>query len=600
MASIVVQYNKDPRGDKKRAYAYLVVSRWNSVKKMPVPERTFLGAVTEKGEVVFSRGITGLSEVVLPLEKVKEMAAAGESPVAWAQAQSQRPPLALRHSAASDAKAAAEAATAPAPVAQKPADGAALIPVAGAKVQSIGAVKIYRRLAEDSGLLRCLSAAFGEADADILLTLATFLGSEGQAWMHCQDWIDGVAGLPAASARFDFGSRSLSRFIAELGGNIDGRELFFPAWTKAQGQLDSVLIDTTSYSTHSKSLSDAEWGKNRDGDLLPQINVQCAASAAAAMPLAYRRLPGSVPDVATLTTSLHSFKEWGIGSAIAVLDRGFFSRANLERMIAAKQDFIVAVPIGNAQARDLMKHHRRALASAKNAFQLEDDVVSGVALDWAVDPGKPAEGANRVHGILLRNAKVKAEREEALLKTVFELESKSRDEIFRTPEEAVAWLEISAPGYKKLLKPEQAGAAWILKRKPNVLAAWCESFGQQIILSSRLMPVQALAEAYRLRGTVEQIFDTPKNDLHQKRNRSGNDDVVDGHLFLSFLAVILRRLLALKLAGSAETKVLPLTRVQNLIRRIQVHISRNGSTFAYDITKAQRLIIQAVGAEITV
>ena len=106
-----------------------------------------------------------------------------------------------------------------------------------------------------------------------------------------------------------------------------------------------MLIDTTSYSTHSKNLSDAEWGKNRDGDLLPQINVQYAASEAA-MPLAYRRIPGSVPDVETLKTSLEHFKEWGISSSIAVFDRGFFSKTNLERLIAAKQEFVMAVPIG--------------------------------------------------------------------------------------------------------------------------------------------------------------------------------------------------------------------------------------------------------------
>jgi transposase len=203
-----------------------------------------------------------------------------------------------------------------------------------------------------------------------------------------------------------------------------------------------------------------------------------------------------------------------------------------------------------------------------------------------------------VSGVLLRNAKVKAERTESMMKTVFELEVKSQDEAFKTPEAAEAWLADSAPVYKKMLKPELSGATWVLKRKPNVLAAWAETFGQQIILSSKSMPIKSIAEVYRTRGDIEQIFDTPKNDLHQKRNRSGNDDVVDGHLFLSFLAVILRRLLADKLAQSSDTKTLPLTRVQNLVRRIQVHVSPNGKTFPYDITKPQRLILQAVGVEI--
>lgn len=607
MASIVIQYNKDPRDpNKKRPYAYYMESRWNSQRKGNVPKKTFLGSVSDEGEVIFSRKFSGRSHVTLSIDKVKAMTAAGEHPGHWAVAQSDQPNLIHRkplkttkNGQETEVNALVAGNPPSAPVtpaaAQAPAIPVAIpVPGLGASVKSVGAPQIFLHLAEESGLRRCLVEAFGD-EANIILTLGIFLAAEGQAWMHCEDWIDSVSGLPKAAKNFDFGSRSLSSYLAELGEDLTSRETFFPAWIKAQGRLDQILVDTTSFSTHSKNLSDAEWGKNRDGELLPQVNLQLAAAADTSMPLAYRRLPGSIPDVASVKVSLDFFKVWGLISLTSVYDRGFFSKANLENMVREKHDFVIAVPIGNAQAKEKMKENRRALSSPKCAFKIEDDIVGGVTIDWAIDPEQAAEGSNRLNGALLRNASVKAERAQALMKTVIELEEKSQDEAFKTPEDAQEWLNASAPGQKRLLKPELSGTTWKLVRKPNTIAALTESFGQQVILSTQAKSPSEVAGIYRNRGLIEQLFDLPKNDLRQKRLRSGNDFVVDGHLFLVFISVILTRLLANKLAAHKETSTIPLSLAKPLIRRMQIHQTGTGNSFSYDITKKQRLIRQAVG-----
>jgi hypothetical protein len=605
MASIVVQYNKDPRDpNKKRPYAYFMESRWNAQRKGNVPKKTFLGSVNDEDEVVFSRRFSGRSHVTLSLEKVKAMTAAGEHPGQWAVAQSEQPNLIHRKPSKPTIDGRSKAPAAPANPPSTPVPPAAAqapvipvavpVPSAGASVKSVGAPQIFLHLADESGLRRCLVEAFGD-EADIILTLGIFLAAEGQAWMHCEDWIDSVSGLPNAAKNFDFGSRSLSGYLAELGEDLTSRETFFPAWIKAQSKLDQVLVDTTSFSTHSKNLSDAEWGKNRDGELLPQVNLQLAAAADTSMPLAYRRLPGSIPDVASVKVSLNFFKVWGLISLTSVYDRGFFSKTNLENMVREKHDFVIAVPIGNAQAKTKMKENRRALRSPKSAFKIEDDIVGGVTIDWAIDPEQAAEGANRLNGTLLRNASVQAERSQSLMKTVIEIEGKSQDEAFKTPEDAQEWLNASAPGQKRLLKPELSGTTWKLIRKPNTIAALTESFGQQVILSTQAKSPSEVACVYRNRGLIEQLFDLPKNDLRQKRLRSGNDFVVDGHLFLVFISVILTRLLANKLAANKETSTIPLSLAKPLIRRMQIHQTATGNSFSYDITKKQRLIRQAVG-----
>ena len=78
------------------------------------------------------------------------------------------------------------------------------------------------------------------------------------------------------------------------------RDSFYKSWFIACGNPKSLIHDTTSISTYSKKINDSEWGYNRDKEKLKQINMALVVSEEKQLPLWYRIIPGSIPDVSTL------------------------------------------------------------------------------------------------------------------------------------------------------------------------------------------------------------------------------------------------------------------------------------------------------------
>jgi transposase len=107
---------------------------------------------------------------------------------------------------------------------------------------------------------------------------------------------------------------------------------------------DEILyIDITSISLYSSEIEGSDFGYNRDGENLRQINICLLLGKKCGMPLMFRVLPGKINDVASLITTLrHSFA-LGSKKLSLILDRGFFSFDNISYMLNNKVDFIIAV-----------------------------------------------------------------------------------------------------------------------------------------------------------------------------------------------------------------------------------------------------------------
>ncbi len=65
--------------------------------------------------------------------------------------------------------------------------------------------------------------------------------------------------------------KAAGSLVGALGspGATESRQKFFSEWIKACGSPKVLIHDTTSISTYSNLLEDAEWGYNRDNEQLP-------------------------------------------------------------------------------------------------------------------------------------------------------------------------------------------------------------------------------------------------------------------------------------------------------------------------------------------
>ncbi|SPT70673.1 IS1634 family transposase [Anaerobiospirillum thomasii] len=101
-------------------------------------------------------------------------------------------------------------------------------------------------------------------------------------------------------------------------------------------------LDSTSISTYAKDLSYAEWGHNKDGDTLKQINVVFLVNQRTGCPLYYRVFSGSTPDVSTVSHLLKEYARLDLNRmAIMVADRGYGSVKNIHKLYQCNQSFII-------------------------------------------------------------------------------------------------------------------------------------------------------------------------------------------------------------------------------------------------------------------
>jgi transposase len=73
-----------------------------------------------------------------------------------------------------------------------------------------------------------------------------------------------------------------------------------------------IVFDITSFSSYSKNLELLEWGYNRDGEELRQINFGVIMGSPSSLPIGYRIYPGSITDVVTLKNLIEYLRQKGL------------------------------------------------------------------------------------------------------------------------------------------------------------------------------------------------------------------------------------------------------------------------------------------------
>lgn len=130
-------------------------------------------------------------------------------------------------------------------------------------------------------------------------------------------------------------------------------------------EREYLAFDTTSISFYSELIKQAKYGKNKEGDVLPQINLGLLYGEKSRLPVYYRKMAGNTPDVVTIQNLLKDIDFLEMEKLSFVMDRGFFSERNIN---------------------DFMKHHYKFLIGARCNLKLVrkhlDQVRGEFFTDW--------------------------------------------------------------------------------------------------------------------------------------------------------------------------------------------------------------------------
>lgn len=554
MSFIQVQKNKGKNG-KELSYVHLAKSVYRGKRKTPKQERIYLGKLDENGrEVIISKGFPSRFQEKISLEELKKMAKEGQDVEVWLH---------------------------------EPKVGVKDVDIP-ARVEVIGDAHVLMELSRDSGVDKLLKESFGESDGASLLSLAFQQVVDGRPLYLAEHWIE-ERSLPLPMKNGNIKVPKVYELIARIGADIDGRETFFGEWIKKLNFPECVICDTTSISTYSENLSDAEFGYNRDNEDLPQINVSLVLNRDG-VPVWFRSTPGSIPDVSTLKFNSLMLEELGLKTFSTSLDRGFYSKANLIGMMQEKIGFTIGVPFSVQQARKLIRKHKTALSSVKHSFQFNGRIMRHAQDKWLL---KSNDQTYELQAHIFFDPTAQVERMERLEKTVFQIEDKAKKEKFLRKKEALEWLNENARQLAKCFSVRiKAGGNFEIVRKPRYVAKMGAHFGYTLVLTDKKnRAAEDVLTDYRHRDKAEKLFDSLKNENGQHRLRTGVNESANGRLFLAFISLILRSYLEIRMRNEGLLKSMTTTEFFAYMRKIKAVFTKSGRRFILEIPKKTKELL---------
>jgi transposase len=454
--------------------------------------------------------------------------------------------------------------------------------IAGSLIKEMGAFYLYQSIAEKAGLLEILKKVFPDTWRT-LFDLVCFMVSNGEPFMYCQGWLEKTDGFPASLSSAD-----ISRLLGSLGHRE--QEEFFSEWGKYRGEKEYLALDITSVSSYSEMIDEVEWGYNRDGERLPQVNLCMLLGGKSRLPVYQSLYNGSIKDVSTLKTTLSLAFRIQENRLTLVMDKGFFSIKNVKTLLSGvlKSKFILAVPWTVSFAGEQVERERGGIDSFSNVIVMGKEVLRGVSrrLDW---PEMKSGSVCPLHVHIYYNLTTADEKKNRLYGyAAFLLEQAKKDPCDKRYEQE----------FKKYLvirKLNKTGAVSVWLRE-EVLEKELRHAGWMILISNHSKDAKEALRIYRAKDVIEKGFLKLKNNLDLNRLRSHGDTTMRGKVFMSFIALIILSHIHQVMLKAGLYKTMTKLELIRYMEKLKVQYIK-GDRILFPVSKLQKNILDAFGVK---
>lgn len=433
---------------------------------------------------------------------------------------------------------------------------------------------------KELGIESLLKKCFPD-DHQQVLSVVYFLVQRGGALSHCESWCKSHL-HPFQDV---LSSQAISKLLASQ--TEDARQTFFKQWGTVIMEKECLCFDITSVSSYSEQNEYVKYGYNRDKEKLPQINMAMLFGQESRLPVYYKRLPGNITDVSTLSNFLKPMSFLDNTKLHLVLDKGFYSNGNVNELFAGHHKFTLGVSIYLKWVQEIVDAFYPDILDVDNYRKIGDDVlyVRTKLYKWG-SQGK------RSYLHLYHNSHAAAEDRdhfhENLLAYKAELETDHR-------------VKAHESFYQRyfIIKDTPVRGRQVRFNSDAVQAHRNRYAGFFALFSNEIKdPILAL-ETYRNKDVVENCFDDLKNQLDMKRLRVHHSTTMDGRIFLQFVALIYISAIRKKIKGNpslAHYTVRELMEEMDTLSKI-TYTGRYGSVFT-ESTKMQKEIAHIFGLDL--
>lgn len=391
-----------------------------------------------------------------------------------------------------------------------------------------GFTQLLNHIGEVTGIKKDLIEIFGEKKANQIMSIAYFLVLEGKSSMYRFSKFGKTHYHPYNN---EISSQRISDIFASVTEN--DKMLFFNKREKRCVEDEYLVYDTTSISSYSETMNQIKYGYNKDLENLPQINLAMVFGEKTMLPIYYRKMPGNINDASTIKKLLIDMKFLDIEKKSKfVLDRGFYSKENINALYKNRYKFVVAGRINSKLIKEVINETSEEVKNFAN-YNLEHDLYCITKEDRWKYEFKSKKGEKRIENrIIYKHVYYSGTRAEKEKKKFIKKLKKIEEAYINN-----CLTENQMKNFEKYFIEEKRNEK-LYKYNQKAINEEISKFGYFVLLSNSISDASKAITIYRNKDVVEKTFFNLKNRLDMKRVKVRTENTLEGKLFVQFVALI--------------------------------------------------------------
>jgi transposase len=428
-----------------------------------------------------------------------------------------------------------------------------------------------------------LGDLFNEKDRNMIIAMALNRVIRPTPMYNLKTWYENSA-LFLQWPELPLKSQNISNLLAKV-GDSDIPSLFMGKMFRNLGTKSTLMYDLTSLSSYSQLINLLEYGYNRDNSDLPQLNLSMIVDKEKGIPVMYDIYPGSIVDVTTLKNTIKKIEAYGVENFTLVMDRGFFSKGNIEELLHEKIPFIMPATMTLKSVKELMSSAQKDIESPEylHKFNKKPIFVKPVTLE---------QKEFKIDGYCFYDPKRELEEKDTFYSRLYDVKKKLEETVIPGWRNAEEVFKERAREMASFYSWKKIDDHFRISIKKNSVSQRVNRMGKFFLFYNGERDWMECLTVYRERDIVEKGFKVMKNDVKSLPLNTNKDSTTRGFIFVCFIGLIIRTRL---LNMMRETKIIEDYTVQSLllelekIRKIEL---QNGEIIVTELTRKQKQIME--------
>lgn len=456
----------------------------------------------------------------------------------------------------------------------------------------VGDYVVIRKIMEEYRLPEMLSGYMSESDTGLFLDLAAYtIVTENNAGQYYPDYAYNHP-LFTQDMRI-YSDSKVSDFLNSLDEDVSVK--FLNEWNGSRDHREKIYIsyDSTNKNSQAGDVEIVEVGHPKVDMGLPVFNYSIAYDTDNSEPLYYEKYPGSINDVSQFEFMLDKTYGYGYRHIGFILDRGYFSKKNIEDMDAKGYSFIIMIK-GMASLVNETVLENAGTFEKKRKNYIDEYETYGMTVKKKLYATDEKERWIHIYHSVYKES---AERSH--------LEKKIRQmkQFMKKHEGEVKQFGSGFEHYFILHYNEKTGQFQFAEEKVSVIEEELSLCGYYCIVTSEQMTAKQALNLYKGRDASEKLFRGDKSYLGNKSLRNYTDKATNNKIFIEFIALIIRnkiyRCLKEKLKGmDKKPNYMTVPAALKELEKIEmVRLTDNRYRLDHAVTATQKIILDAFGLD---